>query len=118
MLILVTMTKVLIEQSDVSRIKYKLMFNYKLIFYILTSIILIAVLPQDISAQSKTDSLKQYVVELQKNPDHNTIREKIIALALSMNPAPVIPEDLERYRDTPWFVIAPALKEGRVVYAA
>lgn len=28
------------------------------------------------------------------------------------------PEEVERYRDTPWLVIAPALKEGRVVYAA
>jgi predicted nucleotidyltransferase len=30
----------------------------------------------------------------------------------------VTPEDVQRYRDTPWLVIAPALKEGRVVYAA
>lgn len=30
----------------------------------------------------------------------------------------VTPEDVERYRDTPWSVIAPALREGRVVYAA
>jgi len=30
----------------------------------------------------------------------------------------VTPEDVERYADTPWLVIAPALKEGRVVYAA
>ena len=27
-------------------------------------------------------------------------------------------KDVERYRDTPWLIIAPALKEGRVVYAA
>jgi predicted nucleotidyltransferase len=30
----------------------------------------------------------------------------------------VTPEDVQRYRDTPWLVIAPALKEGVVVYAA
>jgi predicted nucleotidyltransferase len=30
----------------------------------------------------------------------------------------VTPQDVRRYRDTPWLVIAPALKEGRVVYAA
>ena len=30
----------------------------------------------------------------------------------------VTPEEVRRYRDTPWLVIAPALKEGRVVYAA
>jgi hypothetical protein len=30
----------------------------------------------------------------------------------------VTPEDIERYRDTPWLVISPALTEGMVVYAA
>jgi hypothetical protein len=29
-----------------------------------------------------------------------------------------LPEDVERYRDTPWLVIAPALMEGKIVYAA
>ncbi|HEV3079787.1 MAG TPA: nucleotidyltransferase domain-containing protein [Gemmataceae bacterium] len=28
------------------------------------------------------------------------------------------PEDVQAYGDSPWLVIAPALKEGRVVYAA
>jgi predicted nucleotidyltransferase len=30
----------------------------------------------------------------------------------------VTPAEVEQYRDTPWLVIAPALKEGKVVYAA
>ena len=30
----------------------------------------------------------------------------------------VTPEDVERYRDSHALVIAPALKEGKVVYAA
>lgn len=30
----------------------------------------------------------------------------------------VTPDEVERYRDLPWLVIAPALKEGKVVYAA
>jgi predicted nucleotidyltransferase len=30
----------------------------------------------------------------------------------------VTPEDVERYGESPAFVIAPALKEGKVVYAA
>jgi len=30
----------------------------------------------------------------------------------------VTPEDVKRYRSTPWLVIAGALKEGRIVYAA
>src|SRR5262245_19446063 len=30
----------------------------------------------------------------------------------------VTPEDVQAYRRSPWLVIGPALKEGRVVYAA
>lgn len=30
----------------------------------------------------------------------------------------VTPEEVERYRDTPWLVIFPALREGKVVYGA
>ena len=30
----------------------------------------------------------------------------------------VTPEEVERYRDTPWLVICPALREGKVVYGA
>jgi hypothetical protein len=30
----------------------------------------------------------------------------------------VTPEEVERYRDVPWLVIALALKEGRAVYGA
>jgi predicted nucleotidyltransferase len=30
----------------------------------------------------------------------------------------VTPDDVEQFRDTPWSVVAPALREGRVVYAA
>lgn len=30
----------------------------------------------------------------------------------------VTPEDVERYRDSPALVIAPALREGRIIYAA
>ena len=73
------------------------MVNYKPFLNILACVILFAVPPQNISAQNKTDSLNQYIAELQKIPEDNTTREKIIALALSMNPAPAVPEDLERY---------------------
>jgi predicted nucleotidyltransferase len=30
----------------------------------------------------------------------------------------VTPEEVQQYADTPWLVIAPALNEGKVVYAA
>jgi tetratricopeptide (TPR) repeat protein len=38
----------------------------------------------------------QAVAELQKNPGDKALREKIIKLALSMKPAPAVPEDAER----------------------
>ncbi len=42
------------------------------------------------------ETLKQYVAELQKNPDNQELREKIIKLALTLDPAPVVPEEARR----------------------
>jgi tetratricopeptide (TPR) repeat protein len=47
--------------------------------------------------QTPQETLNQYVVDLQKNPNDNALREKIIKLAQAMKPAPQIPEDAERY---------------------
>jgi tetratricopeptide (TPR) repeat protein len=43
------------------------------------------------------EQLKQYVAELQKNPSDQALREKIIELALTLDPIPAIPEDAKRY---------------------
>jgi tetratricopeptide (TPR) repeat protein len=40
--------------------------------------------------------LQQYVEDLKKNPADSALREKIIKLALTMKPAPVVPENAER----------------------
>ncbi len=52
-----------------------------------------------VEAQSpnQQETLNQYVAELQKNPDDNILREKIIKLALEMKPAPAIPEEARKY---------------------
>jgi predicted nucleotidyltransferase len=42
----------------------------------------------------------------------------LIGVGQAVDVVVVTPEDVERYRDTPALVIAPALREGRVVYAA
>ncbi len=42
------------------------------------------------------DALKQHVDDLKKNPADAALREKIIKLALTMKPAPAMPEDAER----------------------
>jgi len=48
------------------------------------------------SAAAAQDTLRQYVEELKQNPANTALREKIILLALSMKPAPIVPEDAER----------------------
>jgi tetratricopeptide (TPR) repeat protein len=42
------------------------------------------------------ETLQQHVAELIKNPANTALREKIIMLALTMDPAPTVPENVER----------------------
>src|SRR6266852_4518547 len=49
------------------------------------------------STAASSDTLRQYVAQLQSNPNDQELREKIIALALSTNPPPDIPEDAQRF---------------------
>jgi len=42
------------------------------------------------------DTLNQYIEDLKKKPQDNALREKIIKLALTMKPAPAVPENAER----------------------
>jgi tetratricopeptide (TPR) repeat protein len=44
-----------------------------------------------------TAALQQYVANLQKNPDDNALREKIIKLVQEMTPAPTIPEEAHQH---------------------
>ncbi len=43
------------------------------------------------------ETLRQYVADLQKNPDNYALREKIIKHVQAMRPAPAIPEEAKRY---------------------
>jgi tetratricopeptide (TPR) repeat protein len=43
------------------------------------------------------ETLSQYITDLQKNPNDNALREKIIKLALTLNPSPAVPEEAERF---------------------
>jgi tetratricopeptide (TPR) repeat protein len=49
------------------------------------------------SAETQYEVLTQYVSELQKYPNDNAIREKIIKHVQSMKPAPAVPEEAERF---------------------
>ena len=43
---------------------------------------------------------------------------KLIGVGQAVDVIVVTPEDVERYRDSPALVIAPAVQEGKVIYAA
>lgn len=43
--------------------------------------------------QTPQETLNQYISELQKNPNDNALREKIIRHVQTMKPAPAIPEE-------------------------
>lgn len=73
------------------------MINHKYIFCLLVLGILIVAKPQTIGAQRSQDTLNQYVAELQKRPDDNSLRERIIIIAQRIKPFPIVPEDAERY---------------------
>ena len=47
-------------------------------------------------ADSPREQLQQMVVQLQKSPGDNALREKIIKLAREIKPAPAVPEEAER----------------------
>jgi uncharacterized protein len=46
------------------------------------------------------------------------IYQTLIGVGRAVDVVVATPDDVERYRDSPSMVIAPALKEGRVIYAA
>ena len=48
----------------------------------------------------------------------DAIYRSLIGVDRAVDVVVVTPEDVERYRDAPGLVIGPALREGRVVYAA
>lgn len=47
-----------------------------------------------------------------------TIYQALIGVGRAVDVVVVTPDDVERYRESPSMVIAPALKEGQVIYAA
>lgn len=47
-----------------------------------------------------------------------TIRRQLIGIGVPKDVVVVTPEDVEEYKDIPGYIIGPALKEGKVLYAA
>jgi tetratricopeptide (TPR) repeat protein len=59
--------------------------------------VLIFALMPTVQAQSPQQTLNQYIADLQKNPNDNALREKIIKHVQTMKLAPAIPEEARRY---------------------
>jgi tetratricopeptide (TPR) repeat protein len=70
------------------------MRNTILIFIFLFAFV---VIPFSTQAQTPQEMLNQYISELQKNPNDNALREKIIKHVQTMKPAPAIPEEAKKY---------------------
>ena len=59
--------------------------------------VLIFVFMTNVQAQSPQQTLNQYVADLQKNPDDNALRERIIKLVQEMKQKPAISREAERF---------------------
>ncbi len=81
----------------------RITFTFLLTFLLILQFIIIE-LPIQAQTQNQQETLNQFIEELQKNPNDNALREKIIKFVLIMNPAPPIPEDARRH-----YVIAKTL---------
>ena len=59
---------------------------------IFIGVLLLSFMSLPANAQSQQQTLNQYIADLQKNPDDNALREKIIKHVQAMKPKPAIPE--------------------------
>jgi hypothetical protein len=68
-------------------------------FRLTTLMLVLLVIPLLSQAQSLSprEQLQQYVADLQKNPEDQALREKIIKLAATLRPPPSIPEEARRH---------------------
>ena len=72
------------------------MINWKGSFVLSLSLFALAPAFAAAAPVSPRAELKQLVAELQTSPDNRALREKIIKLALTLKPAPAVPEEAER----------------------
>lgn len=69
-------------------------------------------------AQSPREQLNQMVQQLQKTPNDNALREKIIKLARTMKPSPALPDTAVAFEGRAQFAFRSAKSEGDFVAAA
>ena len=86
----------------------------KLIFFVLTFLSLVA----SAYAQSPREQLNQMVQQLQKTPNDNVLRERIIKLAAGIKPAPAVPEIAIEFEGRAQFGFKNAKSEADYLAAA
>lgn len=69
-------------------------------------------------ALSPRDDLRQMVEQLQKTPNDNALREKIIKLAPTLKPAPAVPDTAVAFEGRAQFAFRSAKSEGDFLAAA
>jgi len=69
-------------------------------------------------AESLHEQLKQMVAQLQKSPNDNALRVKIIKSAQELKPAPAVPEEAERFEGRAQFAFKNAKSPVDYLYAA
>lgn len=88
--------------------------TYKILFVL--SILLLGI--SLANAQSTQETLSQYLTDLQKNPNDNALREKIIKHVQGMSPVPAIPAEAERFEGRGEFAVKSAKSEADYLDAA
>jgi hypothetical protein len=86
----------------------------KLIIFIFTFLTLAA----SAYAQSPREELQKMVEQLQKTPNDNALREKIIQLAPTLKPSPVLPDTAITFEGRGQFAFRSATSEGDFLVAA
>lgn len=69
-------------------------------------------------SSSPREQLKQYVAELQKSPDDQALREKIVKLAREIKPAPEIPREAREHEGAAEYIVKNAKSESDFAKAA
>jgi tetratricopeptide (TPR) repeat protein len=72
-------------------------FLHKLVIIVLLGLCAALLMTPGAQATTHQEILNQYVADLQKNPNDNVLREKIIKHVQAMKPAPAIPEEARKY---------------------
>jgi tetratricopeptide (TPR) repeat protein len=67
------------------------------VFFSILMLMLIITIISNVHAQAPQETLAQYIADLQKNPNDNALREKIIRHVQTVSLAPTVPEEAERF---------------------